>query len=156
MLGLKGFLLSVKILGESEDDVVLKELQIPTDCAGLQKIERDYNNANGTTPSLLSATPASATFPLYVARFTFSPQWRHIVYVTFPRELVVFDLQYDTTLFTTSLPIGCGKFLEVLPDPKNELLYCAHLDGKLSTWRRKEYVTVQFLSLYCTLLLYVH
>ncbi|KHN22115.1 WD repeat-containing protein 11 [Glycine soja] len=64
-------------------------------------------------------------------------QWRHILFVTFPRELVVFDLQYETVVFNTALPRGCGKFLDVLPDPSNEWIYCAHLDGKLSTWRRK-------------------
>jgi hypothetical protein len=68
----------------------------------------------------------------------FSPQWRNILFVTFPRELVVFDLKYETVLFSAALPRGCGKFLDVLPDPNNELLYCAHLDGKLSIWRRKE------------------
>ena len=60
------------------------------------------------------------------------------MFITFPRELVVFDLRYEASLFSSALPRGCGKFLDVLPDPNNELLYCAHLDGKLSTWRRKE------------------
>lgn len=73
-----------------------------------------------------------------MVRFAFSPHWRHIVFVSFPRELVVFDMKYETALFTTALPRGCGKFLDVLPDPNKDLLYCAHLDGKLSTWRRKE------------------
>ncbi|KAE7998910.1 hypothetical protein FH972_003405 [Carpinus fangiana] len=134
-LGLKGFLLSVKVLGETEDDIVLKELQIPTDCAELQRLERD---ATASAAGSNSASPASAVFPLYMARVAFSPLWKHIVYVTFPRELVVFDLKYETVLFTTALPRGCGKFLDVLPDPNKELLYCVHLDGKLSTWRRKE------------------
>lgn len=135
MIGLKGFLLSVTVLGETEDDVVIKELQIRTECNELLKLEREL--AGGVSGS---SSSASAAFPLYVARFAFSPQWRHILFVTFPRELVVFDLQYETPLFTAALPRGCGKFLDVLPDPNNEFLYCAHLDGKLSTWRRKEYV----------------
>lgn len=133
MIGLKGFLLSVTVLGETEDDVVIKELQIRTECNELLKLEREL--AGGVSGS---SSSASAAFPLYVARFAFSPQWRHILFVTFPRELVVFDLQYETPLFTAALPRGCGKFLDVLPDPNNEFLYCAHLDGKLSTWRRKE------------------
>ncbi|XP_062078101.1 uncharacterized protein LOC133782749 [Humulus lupulus] len=133
VMGLKGFLLSVKVLGETENDVVIKEFQIRTDCTELQKLERDA--ANGGTSS---SSPASALFPLYMVKFAFSPQCRHIVFVTFPKELVVFDLQYETVLFSTALPRGCGKFLDVLPDPNNGFLYCAHLDGKLSTWRRKE------------------
>ncbi|KAF4392022.1 hypothetical protein F8388_004351 [Cannabis sativa] len=134
VIGLKGFLLSVKVLGETENDVVIKEFQIRTDCTELQKLERDAANG-GTT----STSPASAIFPLYMVKFAFSPQCRHIVFVTFPKELVVFDLQYETVLFSTALPRGCGKFLDVLPDPNNGFLYCAHLDGKLSTWRRKEH-----------------
>ncbi|PQP98599.1 WD repeat-containing protein 11 [Prunus yedoensis var. nudiflora] len=133
VIGLKGFLLSVTVLGETEDDVVIKELQIRTDCSELLKLERDL--AGGVAGN---SSSASAAFPLYAARLAFSPQWRHILFVTFPRELVVFDLQYETPLFSATLPRGCGKFLDVLPDPNHEYLYCAHLDGKLSTWRRKE------------------
>ncbi|PPD69792.1 hypothetical protein GOBAR_DD33332 [Gossypium barbadense] len=87
IVGLKGFLLSIKVLGEKDDDVALKELQIRTECT---------------------------------------------------EELVVFDLKYETTLFSAPLPRGCAKFLDVLPDPNQELVYCAHLDGKISIWRRKE------------------
>ncbi|XP_059635123.1 uncharacterized protein LOC132277309 isoform X2 [Cornus florida] len=132
-LGLRGFLLSIKVLGDTEDDVVIKEIQIPTDTSELQKLERDA--VSGATPS---SSPALTVFPTYMVKFAFSPQWRHILFVTFPRELVVFDLQYETALFTAGLPRGCAKFVDVLPHPNVELLYCAHLDGKLSTWLRKE------------------
>ncbi|KAL6974162.1 hypothetical protein U1Q18_028345, partial [Sarracenia purpurea var. burkii] len=133
-LGLKGFLLSVVVVGDTEEDVVIKELQIRPDTSELQRLERDATSGAGTSNS---ASPALAVFPTYKARFAFSPHWRHILFVTFPRELMVFDLQYETTLFGAGLPRGCGKFLDVLPDPNLELLHCAHLDGKLSTWRRK-------------------
>ncbi|KAK7388665.1 hypothetical protein VNO78_23487 [Psophocarpus tetragonolobus] len=133
-IGLRGFLLSIILVGDSDDAVVIKELQIPTDSSELAKLERDA--AGGSSPAN-SASPASAAFPLYSVKLAFSQQWRHILFVTFPRELVVFDLQYDTVVFSTALPRGCGKFLDVLPDPSNEWIYCAHLDGKLSTWRRK-------------------
>lgn len=139
VLGLKGFLLSVKVLGETEDNIVLKELHVPTDCSELQRLERDAAaSASGTGNGSNSSAPASAVFSLYAVKFSFSPQWRYIVFITFPRELVVFDLRYEASLFSSALPRGCGKFLDVLPDPNNELIYCAHLDGKLSTWRRKE------------------
>ncbi|XP_057967387.1 uncharacterized protein LOC131157338 [Malania oleifera] len=131
VLGLRGFLLSVKVHGDTEDEVAIKELQIKTDYTELQKLEKDAVNESVSSPAL-------AVFPLYMARFAFSPQWKHILFVTFPRELVVFDLQYETSLFAAALPRGCGKFLDVLPDPNYELLYCAHLDGRLSTWKRKE------------------
>ncbi|KAI4344151.1 hypothetical protein L6164_011415 [Bauhinia variegata] len=129
IIGLKGFLLSVKLLGDSEDNVVMKEYQIQTDSSEFLKLERDVTNG--------STSPASAVFPLHVARFAFSPQWRHVLFVVFPRELVVFDLQYETKLFSTTLPRGCGKFLDIFPDPNSERLYCAHVDGRVSTWRRK-------------------
>ncbi|XP_070044117.1 uncharacterized protein [Nicotiana tomentosiformis] len=134
-LGLKGFLLTVTALGDTENDVVLKELQIRTDASELLKLERD-SSSSATGGG--NGAPASATFPTYMAKFAFSPHWRHLMFVAFPRELVVFDLQYETALFSAGLPRGCGKFLEVLPDSNIEVLYCAHLDGKLSTWRRKE------------------
>lgn len=119
-------------MGENEDDIVIKHHQIRIDCNEFLKLERDAV-AGGT-----SAAPASAVFPLYNARLAFSPLWKHIIYVTFPRELVVFDLQYETALFSSPLPRGCTKFLDVLPDPDQDLLYCAHLDGRLSIWGRKE------------------
>ncbi|XP_023530451.1 WD repeat-containing protein 11-like [Cucurbita pepo subsp. pepo] len=138
IIGLKGFLLSVQVLGAKKSDVIMKELRIGADCTELLKLERDA--AAG------SSSPASGLFPLYNAKFAFSPQWRHILFVTFPRELVVYDLQYETTLFSTSLPRGCGKFLDVLPDPNSELLYCPHLDGRLSIWQRKEGEQVHIMS----------
>ncbi|VVB04815.1 unnamed protein product [Arabis nemorensis] len=135
-LGLKGFLLSVKVLGDTENDVVIQEMQIQTDFSELLRLEREAaSNGNGNSSS---SSPASAAFLLYFARFTFSPHWKNILFVTFPRELLVYDLQYETALFAAPLPRGCAKFLDVLPDPSKELLYCAHVDGRLSIWRRKE------------------
>lgn len=108
---------------------------IRTDSTDMQKLERDMSGASAGTSN---TSPALAVFPQYIARLAFSPHWKHLVFVTFPREFVVFDLQYETALFTAGLPRGCGKFMDVLPDPNIELIYCAHLDGRLSTWRRKE------------------
>ncbi|GAB4832842.1 hypothetical protein Ancab_006857 [Ancistrocladus abbreviatus] len=130
VLGLKGLLLSIKVLGETEDDVVLQELQVRTDSTELGKLERDLGGVSTTSP-------ASAVFPTYSVKCAFSLQWSHILFVNFPRELVTFDLQYETALSAAALTRG-GKFLDVLPDPNSELLHCVHLDGKLSTWQRKE------------------
>ncbi|KAF2310619.1 hypothetical protein GH714_015563 [Hevea brasiliensis] len=119
------------VLGETEDDVAIKELHIPADCSELLRLERDA--AGGSS----SSAPASAVYPLYCVKFAFSPQWRHIIFVTFPES-------WWCSICSTRRPFlarHChegGKFLDVLPDPNNELLYCAHLDGRLSIWRRKE------------------
>lgn len=130
--------MSIKVLGDvSDSDVVLEELKIPTDVSELNKLEREVGIGVGSAATL-SNSPATATLPTYAVKLAFSPHWRHILYVTFPRELIVFDLQYETALSHSSLPRGCGKFLDVLPDPSMELVYCAHLDGRLSAWRRKE------------------
>ncbi|KAK1418470.1 hypothetical protein QVD17_27615 [Tagetes erecta] len=138
VVGLRGFLLGVKVHGDSsESDVVLKEIQISTDVSELNKLERDAA-AGASGSATMSNSPAMASFPSYVVKVAFSPHWKHILYVTFPRELVVFDMQYQTALFRAGLPRGCGKFLDVLPDPSLELVYCAHFDGRLSAWRRKE------------------
>ncbi|CAH1449108.1 unnamed protein product [Lactuca virosa] len=137
VVGLRGFLLAIKVHGDnSESDVVLKELQIPTDVSELNKLERDA--AAASTSGSINNSPAMASFPTYVVKIAFSPHWKHILYVTFPRELVVFDMQYKTALSRINLPRGCGKFLDVLPDPSLEVVYCAHFDGRLSAWRRKE------------------
>ncbi|CAE6012980.1 unnamed protein product [Arabidopsis arenosa] len=133
VLGLKGFLLSLKLLGITENDVPTKEFQIQTDCSDLQKLEGE-----GVATSSHSTSPASTVFPLYSAKFSFSPHWKHILFATFPRELVVFDLKYETALYVVALPRGYAKFVDVLPDPSQEFLYCLHLDGRLSIWRRKE------------------
>ncbi|KAF9616517.1 hypothetical protein IFM89_029978 [Coptis chinensis] len=128
VLGLKGFLLSAKLLGENEDDVVIKERQIPiNDSNELQRLE-----------TVNFSAPALGAFPNYLVKLCFSSQWKHILFLSFPKELVVFDLQYETSLSSFGLPRGCGKFIDVVPDPDNELIYCAHADGKLSIWRRKE------------------
>ncbi|KAJ4839223.1 hypothetical protein Tsubulata_007753 [Turnera subulata] len=135
VIGLKGFLLSVKLLGETESEVLLKEHRIRTDATEITKLEKEAAASAGGSQA---PTPASAVFPLHNVKLAFSPQWKHILYATFPRELVVYDLKYETELFSAALPRGCSKFLDVLPDPNNELLYCAHIDGRLSVWRRKE------------------
>ncbi|XP_008809225.1 WD repeat-containing protein 11 isoform X2 [Phoenix dactylifera] len=136
-LGLRGFLLSAIALGGGaggvDGDVSIQEHQVSGigDLSDLQKIERE---AGGASPS----SPALALFPLFFARFCFSPRWRHILLITFPKEFIVFDLQYGASLSSTPLPRGCGKFFDLVPDPDLDLLYCAHLDGKLSIWKRKE------------------
>ncbi|KAI4377162.1 hypothetical protein MLD38_014839 [Melastoma candidum] len=129
VVGLRGFLLSVKVLGENEGEVVVREMQVRNDCSELLKLDKDSNGGSG---------PASAVYPSYGVRLAFSPRWKHLVYITFPRELVIYDLQYETALCAAALPRGCGKFVEVLPDPNKDFLYCVHSDGRLSIWKRKE------------------
>lgn len=133
-IGLKGFLLSAKAHNDtSEDDMQLHEIRISTDSSEIQRLEKEVYANPGAAMS-----PPHAVFPSYVAKVAFSPHWRHILFITFPKELLVFDLKYEAALFVTSLPRGIGKFIDVMPDPSTELLHCAHLDGKVSSWRRKE------------------
>lgn len=134
VVGLRGLLFSIKVYGDvSESEVVLEEHKIVTDVSELSKLERE-----GVGGMVNTNTPASAMFPSYAVKLAFSPHWKHILYVVFPRELVVFDLQYETPLSRAKLPRRCGKFLDVLPDPSMGLLYCAHFDGRLTAWRCKE------------------
>ncbi|KAK9102027.1 hypothetical protein Sjap_019281 [Stephania japonica] len=112
-LALNGFLLSLNLLGdgEEEEDVLVKEVHIAPaawDSTDFLRLERDRDRR-----------------PV------------HLLVVAFPKDLVVFDLQYEVVLSTAPLPRGCGKFVHVVADPDNEVLYCAHLDGKLSVWMRK-------------------
>lgn len=119
--------MSGKVLNENENenDVVLKEMRIGTDYSDLVKLES-------------GSASAMEVFPRYVGKMAFSPRWRNVVFVVFPREFVVFDLGYEAVLFSAGVPRGCGKFLDVMVDGSLEVVYCLHFDGKLTAWRRKE------------------
>ncbi|CAA6672652.1 unnamed protein product [Spirodela intermedia] len=114
-LSLKGFVLSAKVLGGGsgeEVDVAIKEYQVPVDLAEVQRMEREASSSVASS----SSAPASAIFPLALAKFCFSPRWRNILLVTFPREMIIMD---------------------IMADPDEDLIYCVHRDGKLSLWNRK-------------------
>ena len=133
-LGLKGFLLSAQILGgEDPFDVAIKEYQVPADLTEIQRMEREASSALASNAS----APASVIFPLAIPKFCFSPRWRGILLIAFPREMMAFDMQYGTSLSTHSLPRGRGKIVEVMADPDADLVYSVHRDGKLSVWKRK-------------------
>ncbi|CAL5060395.1 unnamed protein product [Urochloa decumbens] len=130
-IGLRGFLLSA--IPRHDSDISLHEHRVACgagDIAELQKLEKEM--------AAPAPAPALAAFPLFASRICFSPLWRQILFVTFPRELIVFDLSYSTALSITPLPRGFGKFSDVMADPDLDLLYCTHTDGKLTIWRRKE------------------
>lgn len=130
-IGLRGFLLSA--IARHESDISLQEHRVTCgagDVAELQKLEKEI--------AAPSPAPALAAFPQFATRLCFSPLWRQILFVTSPRELMVFDLSYSTVLSVSQLPRGVGKFSDVMADPDLDLLYCTHIDGKLSIWRRKE------------------
>ncbi|KAL9249032.1 WD repeat-containing protein [Drosera capensis] len=135
VLGFGGLVVIGKAVGEREEEMVVKEVRVRTDVTELERLmerERDLGGGN------VGTGPASAVFEgRYCVRCEFSSRWRDVLFVCFPRELVVFDLMYETALSVVGLQRS-GKFMDVLPDPNGELLYCVHVDGKLSTWRRKE------------------
>ena len=130
-IGLRGFLLSAIVRHDS--DISLQEHRVTCSAGDVTELQRLEKEMAAPAPA-----PALAAFPLFAARLCFSPLWRQILFVTFPRELIVFDLSYSTALSVTPLPRGFGKFSDVMADPDLDLLYCTHTDGKLSTWRRKE------------------
>ncbi|KAG2648387.1 hypothetical protein PVAP13_1NG032305 [Panicum virgatum] len=130
-IGLRGFLLSAIVRHDS--DISLQEHRITCSAGDVTELQRLEKEMAAPAPA-----PALAAFPLFAARLCFSPLWRQILFVTFPRELIVFDLSYSTALSVTPLPRGFGKFSDVMADPDLDLLYCTHTDGKLSIWRRKE------------------
>uniref|UniRef100_A0A0E0JVA1 Uncharacterized protein n=1 Tax=Oryza punctata TaxID=4537 RepID=A0A0E0JVA1_ORYPU len=130
-IGLRGFLLSA--IPRPDSDISLQEHRVTygaSDIAELQRLEKEIA---APPPS-----PALAAFPAFTPKLCFSPLWRNILYATFPRELIVFDLNYSTALSVTPLPRGFGKFSDVMADPDLDVLYCMHIDGKLSIWKRKE------------------
>ncbi|RLN08112.1 hypothetical protein C2845_PM11G14000 [Panicum miliaceum] len=130
-IGLRGFLLSAIVRHDS--DISLQEHRVTCGAGDVTELQRLEKEMAAPAPA-----PALAAFPLFAARLCFSPLWRQILFVTFPRELIVFDLSYSTALSVAPLPRGFGKFSDVMADPDLDLLYCTHTDGKLSIWRRKE------------------
>ncbi|XP_006646857.2 WD repeat-containing protein 11-like [Oryza brachyantha] len=130
-LGLRGFFLSA--IPRPDSDISLQEHRVTCGASDIAELQRLEKEIAAPPPS-----PALAAFPAFAAKFCFSPLWRNIIYVTFPRELIVFDLNYSTALSVTPLPRGFGKFSDVMADPDLDLLYCTHIDGKLSIWKRKE------------------
>uniref|UniRef100_A0A0D9VBZ7 Uncharacterized protein n=1 Tax=Leersia perrieri TaxID=77586 RepID=A0A0D9VBZ7_9ORYZ len=130
-VGLRGFLLSA--IPRPDSDISLQEHRVTCGASDIAELQRLEKEIAAPPPS-----PALAAFPGFAAKLCFSPLWRHILYVTFPRELIVYDLNYSTALSVTPLPRGFGKFSDVMADPDLDLLCCTHLDGKLSIWKRKE------------------
>ncbi|XP_078428005.1 transducin family protein / WD-40 repeat family protein isoform X2 [Wolffia australiana] len=135
-LSVKGFLLSARVLsgGSGEEvDVVVREHQVDADVTEMDRMHKEMASSSSSS----SSSPASAIFPLGLPRFCFSPRWRGILLVAFPREMIVFDALYGTSLLAHSNPRGCAKIIDILADPDEDLVYCLHRDGKLSLWKRK-------------------
>uniref|UniRef100_A0A0E0CF78 Uncharacterized protein n=1 Tax=Oryza meridionalis TaxID=40149 RepID=A0A0E0CF78_9ORYZ len=124
-IGLRGFLLSA--IPRPDSDISLQEHRVTCGASDITELQRLEKEIAAPPPS-----PALAAFPAFTPKLCFSPLWRNILYVTFPRELIVFDLNYSTALSVTPLPRGFGKFSDVMSDPDFDLLYCTHIDGKLN------------------------
>eukprot|EP01018_Ginkgo_biloba_P039533 Gb_06602 [translate_table: standard] len=137
VLGLKGLVCSVKVTGDGENDIILeqRQLQVSETVVKEGNLKADKEGGGG---SHSSSSPAFALFPNVFVKCMFSSRWAHIIYVMFPREMIVFDLHYEVPLSVTALPRGFGKFFDLVAEGNGDLLYCAHVDGKLSAWKRKE------------------
>ncbi|XP_024526780.1 WD repeat-containing protein 11 [Selaginella moellendorffii] len=154
-LGVKGLLLSILVTGTENNSVLSKSYQLEARSIG-DHDERDRSSSSASSASGTGGTPSSggggasnsttaAALPSMVmgtsARCHFSSSFgasRGILYVVLPREIVVFDLHLGMTLSSMPLPRGCAKFLDLVADVGGELLFFAHVDGKLSSWKRKE------------------
>ncbi|XP_024388450.1 uncharacterized protein [Physcomitrium patens] len=137
LVGLRGLLMSVLVAGVSDSEILTKQYIIPgQDEKGLMvEKTRDGTSSSGSSSS---GTPALAFAPGVIVRCLYSRTRRGLLYVMMPREIVVFDLAFGMPLATTSLPRGCSKLLDLLACADGDVLYCAHQDGKVSAWRRKE------------------
>ncbi|KAL3689312.1 hypothetical protein R1sor_015621 [Riccia sorocarpa] len=139
-VGLRGLLLSLMVNGTSENDVASKHYNVV--------VSEERNSGNLGMPSgkevppssgsTSAGAPALAAFPGATAKAMFSPRTRSLIYLAYSREIVVFDLNFGMTLGTTPMPRGVGKLQDVLAIADHEILYCAHQDGKLSAWVKKE------------------
>lgn len=120
------------ITGDEQNDTMLKEHQLQVSEIGNLKSDKETGNNQS------SFSPALALFPNVFVKCLFSSRWPHILYVMFPREIIIFDLQYGAPLSVTALPRESAKFFDLIVDVHGDFLYCAHADGKLSVWKRKE------------------
>lgn len=152
IIGSKGLVLSLHIAGMSDLDVIVKRYQLTiveergtnsTTAAGKGgggTSDRDSGKDGGSVSGAGSSVVVNqSSVPLagYHVKCLFSTISRGILYIMFPRELFVFDLQFGTMLSNVGLPRGCGKLLELVAVVDGDVLYCAHVDGKLTAWRRK-------------------
>lgn len=150
VIGLKGVILSIYLGGLLEADITLKRYQLSvaeerTVAASGKGVgaladrdpgSKEGGNASGGTFGVQN--PALALSPGNNTKCLFSPTSRGILYIMFPREIFVFDLQFGNPLSNVGLPRGCGKLLDLVAVVDGEILYCAHVDGKLTAWKKKE------------------
>lgn len=156
IVGSKGLVLSVYIGGLSELDISVSRHQLSiveergngslasAGKGGGGSGDRDSGKDGGSVSGISHlgssavVNPALALVPGNNIRCLFSTTSRGILYIMFPRELFVFDLQFGTVLSNAGLPRGCGKLLDLVAVVDGDVLYCAHVDGKLTAWIRKE------------------
>ncbi|KAH7442491.1 hypothetical protein KP509_03G091500 [Ceratopteris richardii] len=151
VIGSKGLVLSLQITGLSEVDVVVKQYQLNileervSSAVSVSvksnggSADRDSGKDAVSGSSAGSSTTANQTSGSLVGnnpKCLFSTNSRGILFIMFPREFFVFDLQFGTMLSSSGLPRGCGKLLELIA-VDGDILYCAHMDGRLTVWRKK-------------------
>lgn len=139
LVGLRGLLLSILVGGVSESDILTKKYVLPGQDEKGTVVEKTKDGAP-SSGSTSSGAPALASAPGVIVRCLYSRTRRGLVYVMTPREIVVVDLAFGMPLASTSLPRSCSKLLDLLACTDGDILYCAHQDGKVTAWRRKEYV----------------
>jgi WD40 repeat protein len=153
----KGLLLSIYIGGLLEFDISVKRHQLnvaeerggSTSISGAGKgsnttitgdVGKDGVSGLGMSYSANSAGTSQTLLSGNNSRCLFSTTSRGILYITFPRELFVFDLRFGAVLSNSGLPRGCSRFLDLVANADGDVLYCAHADGKLTAWLRKQWV----------------
>lgn len=153
--GMKGLLLSVKVAGdgngngngngngdgEYDSGIIVKEHRLRLQVIVTEIIISGGNSSSSGSSNQSSSSPPSTAlslFPNVTVKCMFSSRWAHILYVMFPREIVVFDLQYGEPLSVTGLPRGYANFFGLITDVDGDFLYCVHADAKLSVWKREE------------------
>ncbi|CAM6125774.1 unnamed protein product [Calypogeia fissa] len=146
VVGLKGLLLALLVQGTGESDVVVKQFNITVSEErnsgnlgilghGTGSFHKDSGFSAGSSSV---GAPAMAANPGVIARAMFSPRTRGLLYLIYTREIVVFDSNFGMALASTPLPRGIGKLLDVVAVADGDILYCAHQDGKLSAWTKRE------------------
>lgn len=139
VVGLRGLLLSVLIGSLSESEILVKQYSIPVADEKSSSVVGDKTKDGLTVSGSTSAgAPALASAPGTIVRCLYSTRNRGLLYVMVPREIVVFDLAFGMPLGSTALTRGSSKFLELLAVVDGDILYCAHQDGKVSAWQRRE------------------
>ena len=69
----------------------------------------------------------------------YSPACRHHLFLVYPREILLLDLQVHQTVGVIYLERNCSPFQQIIACRQRDILYCLHENGCISVRIRRKY-----------------